>query len=490
MRNVSLKLFFLTVLILCSFTAVFAVSASLNSPPRTQNIQLTINDPGNGVYQVNWFLNGVAQPSQQNRHEISSSYLVRGQNWRVDLNQIQTQRIGSQVFVTSTVVASASTVIQNAPPVFISNPITTGMVNQNYTYDSDATDPDGDTLTYSVTGSLSMTINAQTGLINWKPVATGLFPVIVSVTDGFATTTQPYIINVSAGISNVPPVIRDPSCPGGKIGKSWECQITVTDNNGVVLSSNIQYSLIGAPSGMTINSTTGLIRWTPSNEGTYTFTVRATNLNTGLYTDRTITIKVTSNKASKNDLLIDSIRFDPEQALAGDSVDAYVTVENTGSADITDLDVKMTVVDYGIQASTDKFDLNDGNKETYRLTLELPSDFQEGDYMISFAVSNDDLKTTDIRVLNVKGLTETPSVAGVPGKLTADKVEVVSTPSLSAYVPTGSQEAKLNWSGIWLMIILILLLIALAAYLVKRMAEENEKKEQVDLDFNNTYGGN
>ena len=58
----------------------------------------------------------------------------------------------------------------NQNPVITTTAITTATENTAYAYDVDATDADGDTLTYSLTtGPTGMTINASSGLINWTP---------------------------------------------------------------------------------------------------------------------------------------------------------------------------------------------------------------------------------------------------------------------------------------------------------------------------------
>ena len=71
--------------------------------------------------------------------------------------------------------------------------------NQNYTYQIAATDADGDSLTYIMTGPNWLTIDSSTGLI------TGTAPSVsadtgenisVSVSDGIATVNQNYILTI------------------------------------------------------------------------------------------------------------------------------------------------------------------------------------------------------------------------------------------------------------------------------------------------------
>jgi len=58
----------------------------------------------------------------------------------------------------------------NTPPVIESDPVTTAKEGVAYTYEVEATDPNGDTLTYSLTTSPpGMAINSTTGVISWTP---------------------------------------------------------------------------------------------------------------------------------------------------------------------------------------------------------------------------------------------------------------------------------------------------------------------------------
>jgi hypothetical protein len=85
----------------------------------------------------------------------------------------------------------SSTSTNNAP-VITSTAGTTAEQYEAYSYDVEATDADGDTLTYSLTTApLRMTIASSTGLIAWTPTASqvGDNSVVISVTDGTATVT-------------------------------------------------------------------------------------------------------------------------------------------------------------------------------------------------------------------------------------------------------------------------------------------------------------
>ncbi|MFH1850560.1 MAG: Ig-like domain-containing protein, partial [archaeon] len=96
---------------------------------------------------------------------------------------------------------SNTTAYNNTNPVITSTAVTSATLNATYTYDVEATDADGDTLTYAlVTSPSGMTINTATGLIQWNPTAISSFNVAVRVTDGRGgQADQGYTISVARG---------------------------------------------------------------------------------------------------------------------------------------------------------------------------------------------------------------------------------------------------------------------------------------------------
>jgi len=91
----------------------------------------------------------------------------------------------------------------NSSPVIESDPVTTAKEGAAYTYDVEATDPNEDILTYSLTISpAGMTINSTTGVISWTPAAAGSFDVIVEVSDVSKSATQSFTVTVDETLLN------------------------------------------------------------------------------------------------------------------------------------------------------------------------------------------------------------------------------------------------------------------------------------------------
>jgi len=164
----------------------------------------------------------------------------------------------------------------NQAPILTSSPITTATVGVEYTYDVNATDPDGDTLTYSLATPGGMTINSATGLIKWTPVTAQIGDnlVTVKVSDGSLSITQSFTIKVST----LPPVNQAPvinSTPNltATVGVTYFYDVNATDPN----NDTLNYFLTACPSGMVISSDNGLIWWTPIAEGAYAVAVKVSD---------------------------------------------------------------------------------------------------------------------------------------------------------------------------------------------------------------------
>lgn len=88
---------------------------------------------------------------------------------------------------------------KNLDPVITSSPVTTGTQGVAYSYQVQATDPEGGSLTYTLpTKPAGMTISGS-GLIAWTPSSGGSESVVVRVTDNKgAFAEQSYSVAVVA----------------------------------------------------------------------------------------------------------------------------------------------------------------------------------------------------------------------------------------------------------------------------------------------------
>jgi len=98
--------------------------------------------------------------------------------------------------------------VPNVTPIIISVPIITATEDQLYSYQVKASDPNGDTLTYSFTTKPEgMGIDSESGLISWTPAndQVGIHRVVVEISDGKQSVTQDFEVEVF-NVNNPPQI--------------------------------------------------------------------------------------------------------------------------------------------------------------------------------------------------------------------------------------------------------------------------------------------
>jgi hypothetical protein len=225
----------------------------------------------------------------------------------------------------------------NDAPTIISSPITTATEGQPYVYDVDVTDIDiGDILTFSLTAyPTGMTINPTTGLVEWIPTnaQVGINPVTVLVSDeNGSTDTQLFTITVSN--TNDAPTFTSTPVAAGTEDTEYKYDVNATDMD---IGDNLTYSLTTYPSGMVIDSTTGMITWTP------------TNLEVGA---NSVTVKVIDGFGGMDtqsfSITVSNVN-DPPTITSGSITTATQDSLYTYNVDATDIDVGDTLT-YGLTA--------------------------------------------------------------------------------------------------------------------------------------------
>lgn len=150
-----------------------------------------------------------------------------------------------------------ATQVSNLPPQVSAISDQTISVAATFSVTVDATDPNTP-LVYSLeTAPAGMTIDAATGAISWTPdTVGGPHEVVARVTDSFGDETD---VTFNLTVNNVSPVIDAIANQTTAVGAAFSLQVNASDSN-----TPLTYTLTGgAPAGMTINSSTGLISWTP-----------------------------------------------------------------------------------------------------------------------------------------------------------------------------------------------------------------------------------
>ena len=176
----------------------------------------------------------------------------------------------------------SSTVPTNQTPTIISTPITSTLVGEPYTYDVEATDADGDTLTYSlISNPTGMTIDSATGVINWTPSMFGSYNISLEVSDGDLSDTQSFTLSVKLSMTELE--LSPPT--GVNASDSNEGTIYIYWNS---VNGATHYQIYRAPSLM--GTRIPISGWNPQNyylddwamaETTYWYWVKAATSDSG-----------------------------------------------------------------------------------------------------------------------------------------------------------------------------------------------------------------
>lgn len=174
--------------------------------------------------------------------------------------------------ITYTVVDGKATVAnENTPPSFDAIPAKTINENQELKFFINATDVDGDPITYSAQGlPTGATFNSTTKEFSWKPTYSqaGNYSVTFTAHDG----NSPSTISVSITVVDVNsvPVISPISDKSVNEGTTLTIDVSATDAEGDVLL----YSATNLPTGATFDAATHKFSWKPSSTqaGDYTVT--------------------------------------------------------------------------------------------------------------------------------------------------------------------------------------------------------------------------
>ena len=157
----------------------------------------------------------------------------------------------------------------NAAPVL--NAIGSKTVNElsALTFTASATDANaGQTLTYSLDAGYptGASIGSSSGAFTWTPTeaqGAGSYPITVRVTDNGAPASNDFeTITVTVKEVNVAPVLAAISDQTANELQAFTYTPSTTDSD--LPAQTMTYSLVSAPEGMTINSSSGQISWTPT----------------------------------------------------------------------------------------------------------------------------------------------------------------------------------------------------------------------------------
>ena len=209
-----------------------------------------------------------------------------------------TDQLGAEDWETITVTVTST---GNNPPVLSAIGNRTVKEANLLSFTATATDPDaGQTKTFTLDAGAptGASINAASGAFSWTPSETqggGTYPITVRATDNGSPALSDYeTITVTVDEVNSAPVLGAILDQTANEQQTFTLTPSATDSDLPV--QTLSYSLLVAPTGMTINTNTGVITWTPSEADgpdTNQVTIRVTDSGSPkLWSERSFNIVV------------------------------------------------------------------------------------------------------------------------------------------------------------------------------------------------------
>lgn len=276
----------------------------------------------------------------------------------------------------------------NRSPSINSNPPTSATEGNSYSYSIDASDPDGQDLTYSLDegpGWLSLSGNTLSG--NPGHNASGSHDVTISVSDGSASDSQSFTITVDN--SNRAPSIDSSPPTSATEGESYSYAIEASDPDG----DDLTFNMTDAPNWASISGNT--ISGTPGYEaaGDHDFTVTVSD---GSASDsQSFTVMVSNSDRGP------SITSSPPTSAVEGKEYSYVIEASDPDGD---------ELSYSLVEGTSWLTL-DGNH-----LHGTPGDNAQGDHEIKVRVTAGGQSDTQTFTLTVDNTNQAPSIDSTPTK--------------------------------------------------------------------------
>jgi len=227
--------------------------------------------------------------------------------------------------------------LPNRPPTISGSPATSVTAGQAYSFQPTASDPDGNTLTFSIQNKPAWaTFSSSKGSLSGTPSAAnaGTYSnIVISVSDGKASVSlAAFAIQVVASPpTNQPPTISGSPATSVAAGSAYSFRPTASDPNGNTLTFSIQ----NAPSWATFSTSNGSLAGTP------------TAANVGVFSNIVISVSDGTNSVS---LPAFTITVSAVAATGSVTLNWTPPTANTDSTALTNL-AGYTII-YGTSASS------------------------------------------------------------------------------------------------------------------------------------------
>ena len=159
----------------------------------------------------------------------------------------------------------------NSPPTISGVPANAVTINQTYSFQPTASDPNSDTLRFAISGRPSWaTFSTSTGRLSGTPVAANVGTysnIVISVNDGQVSAALPAFSIQVRDLPNTPPTISGTPGTSATTGQAYSFTPSASDAD----KNPLTYSIANKPAWATFTTSTGRLSGTPAatNVGNY-----------------------------------------------------------------------------------------------------------------------------------------------------------------------------------------------------------------------------
>ena len=356
----------------------------------------------------------------------------------------------------------------NGPPEITSTPGVNATAREAYSYDVTATDPDGDTLVYSLTTSpTGMSISSSSGLISWTPTESqvGIHNITVDVSDTNLSVAQSFNLSVAEAkklriteldikvdgktdknLANGETIKREAK-PQSEIEFEINVENGFTDEEDLKIEDIvIDISIKDIDDGDDINEESKEFSLNPEKDKKSTIKLKVPlEVDEEIYDvdihvegedengtkyeiDWTIYLEV---KKDKHDIKIVKSNLDPSIVRCGKTVDLNTEIINLGRETEDEATIEITSSDLEFSFRKEDIELEEGtgdNRYSRKLSIAVPDNLKVGIYPIEISSYYDTTHLSDTKTINLE-IQECKTIKEETEEVKAKPVVVIKEPA-------------------------------------------------------------
>ncbi|MBI2657525.1 lamin tail domain-containing protein [Candidatus Woesearchaeota archaeon] len=365
------------------------------------SISFSINasDPDDSVLNFSWYIDGILSSTAPANFSYSPGLSDNGTHM---INSTIRDSFSNQVSLRW----SVSVANLNVAPVMQDIPNKSVSKGINLSFNISASDFDNDLVTYSAnhSGFAISKINNSLATVSWKPsnADLGINILNFTVTDGSSADSRLAAISVDAAGNSAPNIVSLPRVTAVRNEPySYDADASDSDND------TLRYSIASSAAGISIDSSTGLISFTPSSVGVFNVNVSVTDF----VETANQSFNITAGTGSMLKIIDVDVEIDGRKsssvanstkigrnAVPGSDAEFRIRLRNDFTGDeglkIEGIGLKATIEeidnDDDLEEEANEFGIRAGSEKSATLKFKIPLEADEGTFDVLIEAEGED----------------------------------------------------------------------------------------------------